>query len=73
MNLSNDEAVKTEIKKFCRITIKYTLMILLIILTVVMIIGAICQQNVAAIGYVGILIMTFLTMRYPFKQISPNY
>ena len=30
-------------------------MILLIILTVVMIIGAIYQQNVAAIGYVGIL------------------
>ena len=48
-------------------------MILLIILTVVMIIGAICQQNVAAIGYVGILIMTFLMMHYPFKQISPNY
>lgn len=43
-------------------------MILLIILTVVMIIGAICQQNVAAIGYVGILIMTFLMMRYPFKR-----
>ncbi|MFQ6950396.1 MAG: hypothetical protein ACLRSB_12650 [Blautia hansenii] len=48
-------------------------MILLIILTVVMIIGAIYQQNVAAIGYVGILIMTFLMMHYPFKQISPNY
>ena len=47
-------------------------MILLIILTVVMIIGAICQQNVAAIGYVGILIMTFLMMRYPFKQIKKS-
>lgn len=41
--------------------------------TVVRIIGAICQQNVAAIGYVGILTITFLMMRYSFRKISPNY
>lgn len=35
-------------------------MILLIILTVVMIIGAICQQNVAAIGYMGSYIRPLL-------------
>lgn len=73
MNLSNDEAVKKLKKKiFCRIVIKYALIVLLFTFTVVLIIGAIFQQIVAVIGYVGILVIMFLIMRYPFKKISLN-